>query len=154
MDPPQRPITGPLPPFTCKSAIQKVRLPKMSGTLATQGKLLWATRSTVDGETAQSSSTDGRKSSPFCPANGQRNWTTGSSRSSGPLPETALPCASLTSGTTTRVTGIVLRAMRTGNTTKTGLWLYDMRPSMTFPFWNQIANITGRPDAGLMIIPD
>ena len=45
---------------------------------------------------------------------------------------------------TTRITGIAPMAMKTGSSMTTGSWLYGLRQSTTFPFWNQIANITGR----------
>ncbi len=77
-------------------------------------------------------------------ASGQESWTTGSSRSCGRSPGTASLFASLTSGTTTRGTGIAPMAMRTGSSMTTGLWPYGLRQSTTFPFWNLIANITGR----------
>jgi hypothetical protein len=80
----------------------------------------------------------------FSHANGPRNWTTGSSRNCGRSRGIASPYGSLTSGTTTRVTGIGPMAMRTGNSMTTASWRLGSRPSTTFPSRNQFANITGR----------
>ncbi len=117
------PARPPFPPFTRDSAMQKVRLAEDA----------WNTR---DPATVLSSL-----------ASGPRSWTTGSSRNYGRSPGTTSRCASLTNGTTTRVTGIAPMAMKTGNSMMTGSWPHGLRQSTTFPFWNQIANITGRSGA-------
>src|SRR5215469_10974898 len=87
-------------------------------------------------------------------ASGSGSWTTGSSRSCGRLLGIASRYALLTNGTTTQVTGIDPMAMRTGNLMMTGSWLYGTRPSTTVPFWNQIANTTGRSGAVLTTTQD
>jgi hypothetical protein len=48
--------------------------------------------------------------------------------------ETALPCASRTSGAMTRVTGVAPMAMKTGNSVMMGSWFHGLHQSMTFPF--------------------
>ena len=79
--------------------------------------------------------------------NGPGSWTTDSSRNCGRSPGTGLRYASLTSGTTTPVTGIAPMAMRTGSSMTTDLWRLGMRQSTTFPFWKLIANTTGHSGA-------
>src|SRR3984893_461218 len=118
--------------------------PKMAGTLAIRQKWLLPTRSIHDGGTARSSSTGEAKLLLSSLASGPKNSTTGSSRKCGHSRETALPCALLTSGTTTRITGIAPTEMKTGNSGTMASWLHGLHPSTTFPFWNQSANITGR----------
>ncbi len=136
----------PLSPFTRESAIQKVRLAEDGWNSRDPGKVALAYA--IDyGGTALSSSTDGTKSFLSCLASGRRSWTTGSSRNCGRSLGIGSPYASLTSGTTTRVTGIALMAMRTGSSMRMGSWPYGLRRSTTFTFWNQIANTTGRSGA-------
>src|ERR1700730_252325 len=115
----------------------------MAGILAIPRKWLWDTRSIHAGETDRNSLTDETKSLISSRANGPGSWTTGLSRKCGHLPETGSPYASLTSGTTGRITGIAPTAMRTGNSTVRGSWRRGLHPSTTFPFWLQIGNITG-----------
>ncbi len=117
--------TGPpSPPFTRESAVKRYASPRTAGTPATQERQLWPTRPIHDGGIARSSSTDQTKSSLFSLASGPRSWTTGSSRNCGRSPATASRCTSLTSGTTTRVTGIAPVAMRIGSSVTMGSWLY------------------------------
>jgi hypothetical protein len=67
--------------------------------------------------------------------------------------ETALRCPSLTSGATTRVTGIAHMATKTGSSMTTDSWPSGSRQSTTFPFRNQIANTIGRSGAVPTTIP-
>jgi hypothetical protein len=106
----------PFPPFTRDSAMQKARL-------AEDG---WNSRDPGKVALAYAIDASWRNRSEFI------NGRTGSRY------------ASLTSGTTTRVTGIAPMAMKTGSSMKTGSWPYGLRQSTTFPFWKLIANITGR----------
>src|ERR1700676_3109499 len=121
----------------------------MLGIRAILQKSLWHTRSIHAGGTDRTSSTDETRSLLFCLASGPRSGATGLSRKCGRLPGTGSPYALLTSGRTTLITGIAPTAMRTGNSTTMGLWRRDLHPSTTFPFWLQIASITGRLDAAL-----
>ena len=105
----------------------------MAGTLAIRQKWLLPTPSIHDGGTAPSSSTGEAKLLLFFLASEPKNLSTGSLRKCGHSPETALPCASLTSGTMTRVTGIAPMAMKTGSSMTMGLWRHGMRPSMSSP---------------------
>ena len=116
---------------------------KMAGTLAIRQKSLFPTPSIHDGGTARSSSTGEAKLLLSSLASGPKNSTTGSSRKCGHSRETALPCASLTSGTMTRVTGIAPMAMRTGSSITMVSWRQGMHQSTTSPFWRPIANTTG-----------
>src|SRR5580692_8920555 len=100
-------------------------------------------RSIHDGGTAPSSSKGEAKLLLSSLASGPKNSTTDSSRKCGHSRETALPCASLTSGTMTQVTGIAPMEMTTGSSTTTGSWRQGMHQSTTSPFWDQSANITG-----------
>src|ERR1700730_14026876 len=121
----------------------------MLGIRAILQESLWRTRSIHAGGTDRSSLTDETKSLVSSLVSGPRSWTTGLSRKCGRLPGTGSRYASLTSGTTTLITGIAPTAMRTGNSLMMGLWRRDLHPSTTFPFWLQIASTTGRLDVVL-----
>ena len=109
----------PLPPFTRESAIQKVRLAEDGRNTRDPGKVApayaihsrWRNRSEF---------VNGRNE---LIAFLSRKWAgeliTGSSSNCGRSPGTASRYASLTSGTTTRVTRIALTAMRTGSSMTT-----------------------------------
>src|SRR3954451_9456895 len=108
----------PLPPFTGETAIQKVRL-------AEDG---WNTRDPAKVALAYAIDSRWRNRLEFINgrseiiafflASGPRSWTTGLSKKCGRLLGTGSPYASLTSGTTTPITGIAPTAMRTGNSSK------------------------------------
>jgi hypothetical protein len=137
------PARPPFPPFTRESAMQKVRLAEDAWNTRDPAKVAPALRSIHAGGTDRSSLTDETKSLLSFLASGPRSWTTGSSRNYGRLPGTGSRYGSLTSGTTTRITGIAPTAMKTGNSVMMGSWLHGLHQSTTFPFWNQSANITG-----------
>ena len=111
----------PLPPFTRETATQKVRMAEDGWNTRDPEKVALAYA--IDSRWRNRSEfIDGRKEIiAFLFANGRKSWTTGSSRNSGRLPTIASPYASLTSGTTTRVTGIAPMATRTGNSMTDGL---------------------------------
>jgi len=96
-----------------------------------------------DGGIDRNSSTDETKLSLSSLVSGPRSWTTGLSRKCGRLLGTGSPSASLTSGTTTRITGIARTAMKTGNSVMMASWFHGLHQSTTLPFWDQSANITG-----------
>src|ERR1700676_406333 len=109
----------------------------MLGIRAILQKSLWHTRSIHAGGTDRTSSTDETRSLLFSLASGPRSWTTGLSRKCGRLPGTGSPYASLTSGTTTLITGIAPTGMRTGNSMMMGSWLHGLHQSTIFLFWDQ-----------------
>src|SRR5467141_2585502 len=115
------PARPPFPPFTRDNAMQKVRLAEDAWNTRDPAKVLWHARSIHDGGTDRSSLTDETKSLLSSLVSGPRSWTTGLSRKCGRLPGTGSPYASLTSGTTTLITGIAPTAMRTGNSIMMGL---------------------------------
>ena len=138
------PARPPFPPFTREVRIKRCASLKMLGIPAIRQKWLLPTRSIQNGGTVRSSSTGEAKLLLSSLASGPKSSTTGSSRKCGHSQQTALPCASLTSGTMIRISGIAPMAMKTGNSGTMASWLHDLHPSTTFPFWNQSANITGR----------
>jgi Protein of unknown function (DUF1348) len=149
------PITTrpPLPPFTRESAIQKVRLAEDGWNTRDPGKV--ALTYAIDSRWRNRSEfINGRDEIIAFLSRGPRSWTTASSRNYGRLPGTASEFASLTSGTTTRVTGIAPTAMRTGSSMTTGSWPRDLRPSMIYRSRNQSASIIGRRVAVPMSIRD
>jgi len=141
------PARPPFPPFTRDSAMQKVRLAEDA----------WNTRDPATVALAYAIDSRWRNRSEF--VNGRNEIIAFLSRKWAKeldyrlikelwrSPGTTSRCASLTNGTTTRVTGIAPMAMKTGNSMMTGSWPHGLRQSTTFPFWNQIANITGRSGA-------
>jgi hypothetical protein len=70
----------------------------------------------------------------FCDAEILVAGQTGSSRNCGRSPGTGSRYASLTSGTMTRITGIVPTAMKTGNSVMMGSCLHGLHQSTTFLF--------------------
>ena len=124
------PSRPPFPPFTRESAMEKVRLAEDGWNTRDPAKVALAY--TVDSRWRNRSEfINGRNEIiAFLSRKWPGNWTTGLSRKCGHLPETGSLYASLTSGTTGRITGIAPTAMRTGNTTL------------------RIASTTGRLDAG------
>lgn len=139
----QRHPPVPLPPFTRESAIQKVRL-------AEDG---WNSRDPAKVALAYAIDSRWRNRSEFI--NGRSEIITFLSRKWAKeldyrlikemwaFTEIELPCASLTSGTMTRVSGIAPMAMRTGNSMTMGSWRQDTHQSTTSPLWRPIANSTG-----------
>ena len=103
--------------------------PKMAGTLAIPRKWLLPTRSIHDGGTARNSSTGETKLLLSLLASGPKNSTTGSSRKCGHSRETASLCASLTSGTTTRVTWYRSYGNENWEFNDNGLWRQGMHQS-------------------------
>ncbi len=110
----------PFPPFTFESAMEKVRLAEDGWNTRDPAKVAlgytvhsrWRNRSEF---------INGRNEIiDFLSASGPGSWTTGLSRKCGHLSETGSPYASLTRGTTGRITGIAPTAMRTGNSTVRG----------------------------------
>jgi Protein of unknown function (DUF1348) len=144
----------PLPPFTRESAIQKVRL-------AEDG---WNTRDPEKVALAYAIDSRWRNRSEFINGRNEsiaflsRKWSRELDyrliKELWAFTGTASRYALLTSGTTTRVTGIAPMAMRTENSMTTGSWPRGLRPSTAFPFWNRIANISGRSGAGPMATQD
>jgi hypothetical protein len=133
----------PFPPFTREVRIKRCASLKMLGIPAIRQKWLLPTRSIQNGGTVRSSSTGEAKLLLSSLASGPRNWTTRSSTNCGRLPGTGSRYASLTSGTTTRITGTAPTAMKTGNSVMMGSCLHGLHQSTTFPFWDQSVNITG-----------
>ena len=115
------PARPPLPPFTRESAIQKVRLAEDGWNSRDPAKVALAY--TIDSRWRNRSEFINGRSEiiAFLARKWPKNSTIGLSRKCGHSRETALPCASLTSGTMTRITGIAPTAMRTGNSMMMGL---------------------------------
>jgi hypothetical protein len=109
----------PLPPFTHDSAMQNVRLAEDGWNTRDPAKVALAY--TIDSRWRNRSEFIKGRSEviAFLSPSGPKNSTTDSSRKCGHSRETALPCASLTSGTTTQVTGIAPVEMKTGSSTTT-----------------------------------
>ena len=124
----------PLPPFTRESAIQKVRL-------AEDG---WNSRDPAKVALAYSIDSRWRNRSEFINGRSEiiaflsRKWAKELDyrliKEMWHSRETALPCASLTSGTMIRISGIAPMAMKTGNSMTMGLWRQGMHQSTTFQF--------------------
>ena len=143
----------PLPPFSRESAIQKVRLAEDA----------WNTRDPGKVALAYAIDSRWRNRSEF--VNGRNEIVAFLSRkwgkeldyrlikSCGLSQGTGSPSASLTSGTTTPVTGIAPMETRTGSSMTMGSWLSGLHPSTTFPFLDPIASITGRSVGVLMTMP-
>jgi hypothetical protein len=137
------PARAPLPPFTRDTAMQKVRL-------AEDG---WNTRNPAKVALAYAIDSRWRNRSEFINGRSEiiaflsRKWAKELDymliKEMWASRETALPYASLTSGTTTRVTGIGRMAMRTGSSMMMGSWFHGWHQSTTFPFWDQSANFAG-----------
>ena len=117
--------------------------PNMLGIRAILQESLWRMQSIHAGEIGRSSSTGETRSLLSCRESGRRSWTTGLSRKCGRLPGIGSPYDSLTSGTTTLITGIAPTAMRTGNSAMMGSWFHGLLQSTTSPSWDQSANFTG-----------
>jgi hypothetical protein len=133
----------PFPPFTRDSAMQKVRLAEDPWNTRDPAKVALAYTIDSRWRNARSSSTGEAKLLVFSLASGPKSSTTDSSRKCGHSREAASPYASLTSGTTTRITGIGPMAMRTGSSMMMGSWFHGWHQSTTFPFWDQSANFAG-----------
>src|ERR1700724_3101113 len=101
---PTTPARPPFPPFTRDSAMQKVRLAEDGWNTRDPARVALAYA--IDSRWRnRSSSTGEAKLLVSSLASGPENSTKGSLRKYGHSRETGLPCASLTSGTMTRVTG-------------------------------------------------
>jgi Protein of unknown function (DUF1348) len=148
------PARPPFPPFTRDSAMQKVRLAEDA----------WNTRDPAKVALAYTIDSRWRNRSEFINGRNEviaflsRKWAKeldySLSRKCGRLPGTGSPYASLTSGTTTRVTGIAPMAMRTGSSMTTGSWRQGMHQSTTSPLRKPIANTTGHSGVVPMTIQD
>jgi Protein of unknown function (DUF1348) len=120
------PSRPPFPPFTRDSAMQKVRLAEDA----------WNTRDPAKVALAYTIDSRWRNRSEFI--NGRNEITAFLSRKWGKeldyrlikemwrLPGTGSRYASLTSGTTTRITGIAPTGMKTGNSVMMGSWLHGL----------------------------
>jgi len=137
------PARPPFSPFTRDSAMQKVRLAEDA----------WNTRDPAKVALAYTIDSRWRNRSEFINGRNEviaflsRKWAKELDyrliKEPWAFTGTALRCGSLTSGTTTRITGIAPTAMKTGTSVMMASWFHGLHQSTTFPFWDQSANITG-----------
>lgn len=118
----------PLPSFTRKSAIKKVRLAEdgWNSRDAEKSRLLisWI----PGGVIAQNLRLTVRKLKVSLPANGKKNWIIVLSKNSGPWAKIVSQCVTPTNGMMIQVTGSVLTVMKTGNL-KIMVWCIGVLPA-------------------------